>query len=227
MKDLTVAKSNFLTEASYRITLQEQRLIISCLNVIDSRSDVQKNVTISASLYANNFGLTMKNAHRELYNAADRLYNRSIIVKDPEQTTEFRWIQKKILKNQGDGQITMTFTDEILKYISQLKGHFTSYKIHCVSNLKSVYSMRLYELLIQFKSTGVRVISVDEFKNLLGLEQMYSQFKFLKRDVINPAIKELNVKSDLNIELKTLTKGRRISSLVFNFKLCDQFQMDI
>lgn len=227
MKDLTVAKSNFLTEASYRITLQEQRLIISCLNIVDGRSEVPKSVTISASQYADNFGLTMKNAHRDLYNAAEKLYDRSIIVKDPEQITEFRWIQKKILKSQGDGQVTMTFTDEILKYISQLKGHFTSYKIHCVSNLKSVYSMRLYELLIQFKSTGVRVIRVDEFKNLLGLEDMYSQFKFLKRDVINPAIKELNIKSNLEIELKTLTKGRKVASLIFNFKLCDQLKMDI
>lgn len=221
MKDLTVAKSNFLTEASYRITLQEQRLIISCLNVVDGRSEIPKNVTISASQYADNFGQTMNNAHRDLYNAAEKLYGRSIVVKDPEQITEFRWIQKKILKSQGDGQVTITFTDEILKYISQLKGHFTSYKIHCVSNLKSVYSMRLYELLIQFKSTGVRVIRVDEFKNLLGLEDMYSQFKFLKRDVINPAIKELNIKSNLEIELKTLTQGRKVISLIFNFKLCD------
>jgi len=227
MKDLTVAKSNFLTEASYRITLQEQRLIISCLNIIDGRSEVPKNVTISASQYADNFGLTMKNAHRDLYNAAEKLYDRSIVVKDPEQTTEFRWIQKKIVKNQGEGRVTMTFTDEILKYISQLKGHFTSYKIHCVSNLKSVYSMRLYELLIQFKTTGVRAIAVDQFKNLLGLEGMYSQFKFLKRDVINPAIKELNTKSNLEIELKTLTKGRKVASLIFNFTLCDQLKMDI
>ena len=227
MKDLTVAKSNFLTEASYRITLQEQRLIISCLNIIDGRSEVPKNVTISASQYADNFGLTMKNAHRDLYNAAEKLYDRSIVVKDPEQTTEFRWIQKKIVKNQGEGRVTMTFSDEILKYISQLKGHFTSYKIHCVSNLKSVYSMRLYELLIQFKTTGVRAIGVDQFKNLLGLEGMYSQFKFLKRDVINPAIKELNAKSNLEIELKTLTKGRKVASLIFNFTLCDQLKMDV
>lgn len=227
MKDLTVAKSNFLTEASYRITLQEQRLIISCLNIIDGRSDVPKNVTISASQYADNFGLTMKNAHRDLYNAAEKLYDRSIVVKDPEQTTEFRWVQKKIVRNQGVGHVTITFSDEILKYISQLKGHFTSYKIHCVSNLKSVYSMRLYELLIQFKTTGVRAIGVDQFKNLLGLEGMYSQFKFLKRDVINPAIKELNAKSNLEIELKTLTKGRKVASLIFNFTLCDQLKMDV
>jgi plasmid replication initiation protein len=227
MKNLTIAKANFLTEASYRISLQEQRLIISCLNVIDGRAEVPKNVTICASQYADNFGLTMKNAHRELYKAAEKLYDRSIIVKDPKQTTEFRWIQKKILKNQGEGMVTMTFTDEIIGYISQLKTHFTSYKIHHVSNLKSVYSMRLYELLIQFKNTRERVIRVDDFRNLLGLDDMYSQFKTLKRDVINPAIKELNAKSNLTIELETLTRGRKVISLIFNFKLANQLKLDI
>jgi plasmid replication initiation protein len=226
MKNLTIAKANFLTEASYRISLQEQRLIISCLNVIDGRSEIPKNVTVYASQYAENFRLTMKNAHRELYKAAEKLYDRSIIVKDPNQTTEFRWIQKKILKNQGEGMVTMIFTDEIIGYISQLKSHFTSYKIHHVSSLKSVYSMRLYELLIQFEKTGERIIRVDDFRGLLGLDDKYKQFKELKKFVINPAIKELNAKSNLTIELETLTKGRKVVSLIFNFKLEDQLKLD-
>jgi plasmid replication initiation protein len=227
MKNITVAKANFLTEASYRITLQEQRLIISCLNIIDGRADIPKLVTVSASQYADNFGLTMKNAHRELYKAASKLYERSITVKDPKQTTQFRWIQKQVLTNQGEGLVTLTFTDEILKYISQLKGHFTSYKIHHVSNLKSVYSMRLYELLIQFKKTGERIIRVEDFRSLLGLEEKYTQYRDLKKWVITPAVKELNAKSNLTIELETLKNGRKVEHLIFNFKRCNQLKMDL
>ncbi len=228
MKKLTVAKSNILTEASYRISLQEQRLVIACLNAIDSRTNIPKQITVTASEYSDLFGLSVKNAHRELYKAARQLYARSIIVNDPKQEEEFRWIQKKVLKNTGEGKVTMTFTDEILRYISQLKGHFTSYKIHHVSSLKSIYSMRLYELLIRFQETGERIIRVEDFRKQFGLEDKYLQFKDLKKWVINPAIKELNSdKSNLLVELDTIKKGRRIHTLVFNFKIDDQMEMNI
>ena len=231
-KDLTVAKDNTLTEASYRISLQEQRLIVSCLHQLDTRKKIPKEMRVTASQYADNFGLSMKMAHQELYKAADRLYERSITVKDdPSQTTKFRWVQKQVVRHKGEGQVTITFSDEILKYISQLKkGEFTSYKLHHVANLKSVYSMRLYEMLIQFRTTGMLTIRLDDFRARLALEDKYPQFKALKQWVINPAIKELNDRKKSNLIIKpveTIKRGRKITNLIFNFKINDQIEMDV
>jgi len=90
-----IAKANYLVEASYSLTLQEQRLILACLSKIDARNEIQKAIELTASEYSSLMSIDIKNAHRELYKAADKLYDRSIVVADPEKTEEFRWVQKK------------------------------------------------------------------------------------------------------------------------------------
>ncbi|MBN4881771.1 replication initiation protein, partial [Providencia stuartii] len=80
--------------------------------------------------------------------------------------------------------------------LTQLQGQFTKIVIKNVSTLKSVYSIRLYELLIQFKVIGDRLISIDDFRSMLGLdEKKYATVKSLNQCVIKPAIKELNQKA--------------------------------
>lgn len=77
-----------------------------------------------------------------------------------------------------------------MPYLTQLKGQFTSIAVKNVSALKRTYSIRIYELLMQFKATGDRLISIDDFRSMLSLEKKYLQFKRLNDDVIKPAIQE-------------------------------------
>lgn len=58
-----------------------------------------------------------------------------------------------------------------MPYLTQLQGQFTKIVIKNVSTLKSVYSIRLYELLMQFKVIGDRLISINDFRSMLGLDE--------------------------------------------------------
>jgi plasmid replication initiation protein len=222
-----VTKANHLIEASYRITLQEKKLVLAALACCDSRREPKKTITISASDFAEVTGSDLSNAHRELYKAADRLYERSIKVSDPEQTEEFRWIQSKAKKHKGEGKITLIWSDPILKYIGQLKEQFTSYRLGAVGRLQSVYSIRLYELLMQFNRTGDRVVNVSDFRERLELGDKYPQFRDLNKWVIKPAVNELNQRSDLDIKYETISSGRKVVSLSFRFKPAQQMKMNI
>ncbi|TOQ37633.1 replication initiation protein, partial [Vibrio parahaemolyticus] len=126
-----------------------------------------------------------------------------------DKKEEIRWIQGRAKYFTGEGKIELVFSDLIMPYLTQLKGQFTSIAVKNVSALKRTYSIRIYELLMQFKKTGDRLISVDDFRSMLGLEKKYSQFKRLNDDVIKPAIQELNEKSDLIVLVDTVKKGRR------------------
>jgi len=222
-----VSKANCLVQASYSMTLQEKKLVLTALSCCDSRNEPQKTITITASNFAQVTGSDLSNAHRELYKAADKLYERSIKVSDPEQTEEFRWIQSKVKKHKGEGMVTLTWSDPILKYIGQLKSQFTSYKLGSVGRLQSIYSIRLYELLMQFSKTGDRVINVSNFREYLDLGGKYPQFRELNRWVIKPAVKELNQRSDLEIEYETISSGRKVRSLSFMFKPAKQIKMEM
>ena len=99
---------------------------------------------------------------------------------------------------------------------------FTTIDLLAVSQLTSVHSVRLYELLSQFKSTGYRVISVDDFRFAMDVVNTNKGTKELKRRVLNPAIKQLNEKSDLFCTVSDVTEGRTITGFKFVFRTQEQ-----
>jgi len=223
-QNIKVSKSNYLVRAAYRLTMQEQRLVLACLSKIDSRKGIV-TVKLSAQDYATTFGIDLKNAHREMYDAADRLWDRSVIVSDPNQTEKVRWIQSQIKTNTGDGEIELMFSDRMSKYICDLAGTYTSYLLRNVSCLKSVYSIRLFELLMSWQKTGHLTIPLEDFREYLQLQDKYKAFKALNSRIITPCVKELNEKTGFRIELVTRKKGKTVTHLMFDFKEEEQLTM--
>ncbi|MFV2379403.1 RepB family plasmid replication initiator protein, partial [Escherichia coli] len=66
-----------------------------------------------------------KNAVVQLQEAIDRLWDRSIILKNVEKREEFRWIQYRAQYAKGEAKARITFSDAVMPYLTQLKGHFT------------------------------------------------------------------------------------------------------
>jgi plasmid replication initiation protein len=226
MNNLSVSKSNNLIDASYQLNVQAQKLVLACLGKVDPRGEIPKEMRLTAAEYAEIMGIT-HNARRDLYKAADTLFDAVIILKDEQEEVKLRWIQKGVKKLKGDGAVVITWTDEVLKYISQLKSRFTTYKLRSIANLQSAHSIRLYELLMRFNATHSRVISLDDFRSALGLDDKYPEFKILNRAVIKPSVEELNQRSDLVISYETIKKGRNVAALAFTFKQNKQMKMDI
>jgi plasmid replication initiation protein len=112
---LIAYKSNALVEASYKLTLQEQRFLLLCISRLNSGTDVaspelQKTMTITAAEYFDSFpDMGRKNAEVQLQEAIDRLWDRSIILKDDEKREEFRWIQYRAQYARGEGKAQITF----------------------------------------------------------------------------------------------------------------------
>jgi plasmid replication initiation protein len=225
MNNLCVTKANSLIDARYRLNVQSQKLILACLGMVDPRSEIPKTMTITAIQFSELMGVP--NAHRELYSAVDALYGATIVLKEDNEDIELRWIQKKSKRIKGAGSVTITWSDEVLKYISQLRNNFHSYKLRNITELQSSHSIRLYELLMRFADKNYRVILIDDFRNALGLEAKYPLFKDLHKLVIKPSVDELNQHTDLVVEYDTIKKGRTVTALAFTFKQNKQIKMDI
>ncbi len=225
MNNLSVTKSNALIDASYKLNVQAQKLVLACLGKVDPRKEIPKEMTITAIEFSELMGIP--NSHRELYLATDALYESTICLREGNNDVELRWIQRKSKKIKGLGSVTITWSDEVLKYISTLQSRFTSYKLRHIAELQSSHSIRLYELLMKFNSTGERIISLNDFKSALGLSSKYPLFKDLNKWVIKPAVNELNQRSDLIIKFETIKKGRTVTALSFAFKQNKQMKLDV
>ncbi len=137
---------------------------------------------------------------------------------DDEKREEFRWIQRRAQYLKGEAKVQITFSDSVMPYLTQLQGQFTKVIIKNISRLSRSYSIRIYELLQQFRSTGERIISLDDFRSMLDICDKYQTYKSLNQQLLKPCIDELNLKSDLLVTVETIKKGRTVVALHFRFK---------
>ncbi|EKJ5694698.1 replication initiation protein [Salmonella enterica] len=233
MTDLIAYKSNALIEASYKLTLQEQRFLLVCISRLKSGEDAplpdeQKTMVITASEFYQAFpDMGRQHAETKLQEAIDRLWDRSIIIRDEDKREEFRWVQYRAKYLKGEGKVKITFSDAIMPYLTQLKGQFTRVVVKNISSLSSTYSIRIYELLQQFRSTGDRTIAIDDFRAMLDLDGKYKTFKSLNQLLLKPAIAELNEKSNLAVTMDTVKNGRTVVALRFQFKEDKQIKLAV
>jgi len=219
MKDLTVVKSNELIKASYVLSLTEQRLILSAIAQIDSSSELshQYCFKIHAHEICDLMSVDRKNAYRDLKKAADKLWQREILLDG--QSDKLRWIYRRAAYESEGGVVSIYFSPDILPYLSSLRANFTKYKLEYISKFKSSYSIRIYELLVQWTSKGTREVSLDWLKESLQIEDKYSSIKNFKSRVLQPAIDDINNHSNLWVTVGQRKCGRTITHLQFQFGL--------
>lgn len=157
--------------------------------------------------------------------ATSALYERDIKTFDGRYKSRFRWVDR-VDYLDGGGETKLFFTVHVQPYLVHLNQRFTTYELKRIADLTSTHSIRLFELLQQFRSTGFYRVSVAEFRELLELGPSYERYSNLKLKVIDPAIAELREKSGLLVELKTEKKGRAINRLTFTFRDDDQMKLN-
>ena len=159
MADLVV-KSNKLVQALQTLTLSETRLLQ--LAIVDAREtgqglSAEEPLELNASRYATAFNVSPDAAYLALVEAEDSLFKRQFTITNEDGTlTKSRWIQDANYR-KGEGRILVTLTRVVIEHVTKIDGfeqYFTSYHLKKTSDFKSVYAVRLYELLMQWKSVG-------------------------------------------------------------------------
>ena len=123
------------------------------------------------------------------------------------------------------GWAELSFSPHIAPHLTSLGKNFTEYRLGQVANLRSTYAVRLFEWCIQFIDNGWLVVSVDELVQRLGVG--YKLYNDIRRYVIEPAVKELQAKSNLDIKWEPMKEGRSVKSIRFTFKEQDQRKLDL
>lgn len=223
-----VTKANALIEASYNLTLNEQRIILACAAKLDGRKPMPREAVfvLDVDEFAELFGSDPRNAYAEMEEAANKVYERDIRRIDGKVRKRLRWVYMAEYR-KGEGRVKLGFSPEIAPYLTMLHRRFTSYRLEEVASLRSAYAIRLFEMLAQYTDTGVFVITVEDFKQRLGIEQKYDRFSNLKARVIQPAVDDLQAKTSLDISWQGIKKGKSVVRLDFRFEEKAQMQMDL
>lgn len=228
-KEGLIVKSNQVIEAGYELTTSEQRLILSAIEQIPKGVHVSSKTIyqVNASDFVRLFDVHEKTAYRDLKEAAGKLYERSIVIRTKEKTTRIRWLQMLEVKNpyfedvirDSEWQsVLVMFSEAVTPLLSDLKSEFTKYLASDLKGLSSSYAIRFYELIKQYESIGSREIAIIDLRFMLCLQDKYPLFGNLQQRIIDPAIKEINEKTPMQVQYEFRKTGRKITHIKLKFK---------
>lgn len=220
-----VVKSNRLNMAIQNLSLSEVRILQ--LAIVDAREtgnglSLDKPLNISALRYAKAFNVARQTAHEAILSAEKNLFDRRFSFLDTDdKLVKSRWVQRvKYLDEEASIEVILTY--DVVKEITRIDGYenfFTQYLLEQTAKMHSTYSVRLYELLVQWKSAKkTPLLQLDCFRQQLGVGvDEYKLMSNFKKRVLDLAVKEINETSDLTVSYEQEKRGKRIVG--FKFKV--------
>ncbi len=238
--NLIVCKSNKLNEVNLLELEKKTAEIIRGMNYtevlmlcvylakIDTNNSNSKVVTMHSSELNN----ILKNSkytentnyitrHRKDFEIAMRGLLNILIVEDTSTTTRmfhlFSWCEI-IDDNTGGFTFHLESNEKASKYIFNFKNQFFKYNLSNITSLKSSTQIRMYEILKQYEYAGSRVLTLEQLKELLGLEKTAYQGRWgnFKTRVLDSCQKALAENTDISFTYEPYKKqGRKIIALKF------------
>lgn len=216
-----VSKANDLVEAKYRLTVQEQKLIIIAISKINPmKPEFENPYRLSVDEVAEACGIEKTGVYQKVAATVDKLMTRLVKLKESDGHRVVHWVSEAKYY-AGMGHFDLWFHEKMEPYLLDLK-EYISYDRNAVLQFQSQYSFRIYEILKKWKGANKHnqfSVKVQQLREVLGIRKTeYRLFADFKRRVVDKAKVELTQQSDLTFEYHTWKEGRAVVGLVFKIK---------
>lgn len=233
IRNKLVVKSNDLIQKSrFSLSLLQQKIVLYLISQINPYDDDFKLYEFSIVDFCKVCGIDSQSGdkYRELKSAIKEIADKSLWISiDEDSETLLRWIEKPYI-NRKDGIIKIRLDSDMKPYLLRLKRNFTTYELIWTLHFRSKYTIRLYELIKSIHYHDLeeyqRQYTVDELKVLLdGIK--YEQYRDFKRNVLMPAVKEINQYSDKILDFEEIKKkgSKKVEYILFSIGSKDSTEM--
>lgn len=223
-------QSNKLIEASYRMSVPAKRVMLMLLGQIHpGQQDISGKIRIEAADYAEKTGVSFDKSYTDIKNGCRELMRTIITTKKPQKRTTEECVVVHWMKyHENEGWLEATFTPWIAPFIHHLaKIGYSTIAIDEALKFKRFYTIRLYELLMQWESTGLRIITLLDLRRAFQIQpESYPLYKDFRVKVLDPSLKEIEKKTSWRVKYTPQKTGQKVTSLKFNFELDKQQQLD-
>jgi plasmid replication initiation protein len=240
-----VWQHNRLAEARYELTAREQKLLLYVIAMIEPEDEDFKRYIINIGEFAQLANLDKDHLYRELRELAKSLKQKPLIIPNhfDAQTGTYldlvtSWFDTAYVGRNGAGYFAVTISQVLKPYLLQVKREFFRFRLFHVMQLRSSYAIRLYQWAKRWEFRKNMEISVQELRNVLGANNgpdghgtklNLSAYADFKRRAINPAVAEINEKTDLTVSFRELkAKGSKaVERLAFSIRADSSQQLEL
>lgn len=203
-------------------SLGEIRVLELYLSRINARDENSRTVVFTKNEYEEIMGIN-RTRQETINKYLKSMMGKTVTV--PEIGSEGNWdiytlfARARCYKDKdGSYKISLTCTEEAKKLFFNLEGvGYLKYQLKNVINLKRKYSVLLYFYLIDNRFRRNWKVSLDILKkDVFRCEtKAYNVFKYFKRDVLQPAIEEINKCTDIEFGYNPVRKGTKVEGIEF------------
>lgn len=225
--ELQVIKFNEIIEAHHdkKMTITEYRLIFTALAKLTPDMKVLDTISFTVEEFCSIFDIKKNCAYGRINKVSDDILSRVIHIERKKNNGKRNWIKFQWLTYMElkDGNIYIEFNEKLKPYLlnQQENRGYTKYLFTNLFNIKSKYSIRLYELLKQYHIIGNRTILFEKLIKLIGYSGKNCVYKYFKRDTLLPILKEINNNTDLEIIFEEIKEDHKVIKLKFIFSTED------
>ncbi len=220
MSNTLILQDNALTTARYEMTALEKNIMYSVMSQIEDNDSAAKYYKISIQNISKFTDRRVR--HDDFESAIQRLLTRDFTIKKPDgKNLQITFISSA--EYDTDGSVEIGIDLKMRPYLFALKKNFTSFGLEVAMSLNSKYSKRLYEMLCQFRSTGLLRLTVRELKDRFQLispdgEEQYARWSSFENNVLKTAQTEINEKANFQFDYELRKQGRKIAAIDFTFR---------
>lgn len=226
-----VCTSDKITISKNNLSATELKIFYQCATLIDPLKDKDfRHYTISVNDFCTTLGINTTN--RAFIIAALRsMLKKTFEVELPNGDWRGYTIFSKMGYLHEKQQVEISFNYDMVGFLLELKEKFTKIEqVKYINAFHSKYAIRIYTMLKDYRKMGHRDFEIEKLVTLFMLPKSYSDYSYIFKKVLTPAIKEINEKSDLYVNEPIILKkqGKKITKIRLEFgnkadKMSDDF----
>ena len=221
-RNLTVFKADALVQkARYSLSVTEHRFLLYTISKIQPDHDASHVYEVNLGDFRKVCGTDADDSYSRIKTWIKHLADQSWWMEQGRSESLVRWFSSVRLFPQSD-RIEVKFHEDMFPYLFRLVEQmrengqmYTGYTFRYVLPMKSTYSIRLYELIKSYQKNNVKWwFELDKLRRLLDCEN-YTRFPDFRRYVLEPAVREINRYTDINLTYSLVKKGRKVTAVDF------------
>lgn len=214
--------ANDIIKGKQEMTLMEAKIIRLLVTQVVKEDKDLRTYTCRIQELADFLNISSNNIYRDIYNICEKLLKRLVKIGtgNPRQPWKlYQWVNTA--EYDGKGNVTFKLSDDISKFVVELNSWYTQYQLANILEFSSFYAIRLYELIkceegIARNARNEFTFSIAYLREVLCCEEKYKKNNDFIKKVILIGIREINEKSDIELQMEYKKTGREITGIEFS-----------
>lgn len=226
-----VRVSNILNLTRQEFTLIEKQMYLATLLYLKEKQGFNIDIENDSPVKIEFPATTLKETNRERIKLAlDKITSRKIYFDNSNSKGDYfgfvvPFISAKYeSKSRSYSNVILKLNPDCKKLFFELANGYTELDLHAILNLTSPYSIRMYELLSQYKNKKSWTIEIDNLKGLLGFGVLeYKNYRMFEKRILEYSQKELWEHCGIHFTWDIAAKQRKkITALTFHISSKDK-----